>query len=156
MTAVTIRAATAADLPAVLGLYRQPTIDDGEALPIAAAEALLARFRAYPDYTLYVALDAAGAVVGSFALLIMDNLSHRGAPSGVVEAVVVDPAAQRRGIGTAMMRFAQDRCRAKGCYKVSLSASLKRGEAHAFYESLGLRRHGYSFVVDLQDEESAT
>ena len=30
-----------------------------------------------------------GEIVGTFALLIMDNLAHLGAPSGVVEDVVV-------------------------------------------------------------------
>ncbi len=31
-----------------------------------------------------------------------------------------------------------------------LSANLKRERAHAFYESLGLARQGYSFRTDLQ------
>ena len=38
-------------------------------------------------------------------------------------------------------------CRARGCYKTSLSANLKREHAHAFYESLDFERHGYSFRV---------
>ncbi len=28
---------------------------------------------------------------------------------------------------------------------LSLSANMKRAKAHAFYESLGFERHGYSF-----------
>ena len=55
-----------------------------------------------------------------------------------------------RGIGQAMMRF-RHRARAadKGCYKLVLSSNAKRERAHAFYESLGFERHGYSFRVDL-------
>ena len=49
-----------------------------------------------------------------------------------------------------MMRFALDRCRAKGCYKLALSSNAKRERAHAFYESLGFERHGYSFRVGPQ------
>jgi GNAT superfamily N-acetyltransferase len=89
-------------------------------------------------------------IVGSFALLVMDNLGHLGAPSGIVEDVVVAPARQSSGIGAAMMRFALDRCRQKGCYKMVLSSNAKRLRAHAFYESLGFERHGYSFRVDLE------
>ncbi|MBV9701432.1 MAG: GNAT family N-acetyltransferase [Methylobacteriaceae bacterium] len=149
MSAVSIRAAARSDLPAVLKLYAQPTIDDGAILPLEAAQAVFERFRAYPDYTLYVAVEAGGAVVGSFALLVMDNIGHLGAPSGLVEAVVVDPARHREGIGRRMMHFALARCREKGCYKMALSANIKRDKAHAFYESLGFQRHGYSFLVDL-------
>jgi ribosomal protein S18 acetylase RimI-like enzyme len=141
-----IRAATSADLPAVLALYAQPEIDDGAVLPLADAEAILARFATYPDYRLFVAEDG-GSVVGSFALLILDNLGHLGAKSGLVEDVVVDPARHGDGIGKAMMRHAAAECAAKGCYKLALSSNLKRDAAHAFYDSLGFERHGLSFRV---------
>jgi GNAT superfamily N-acetyltransferase len=146
--AVQVREATAADIPAVLALYAQPELDDGKVLPVADAVALHRRFARYPDYTLYVALEGSD-VVGSFALLVMDNLGHLGAPSGIVEDVVVAPRRQGSGIGQAMMRFALDRCREKRCYKLVLSSNAKRERAHAFYEKLGFARHGYSFRVDL-------
>ena len=146
--AVQIREATAADIPGVLALYAQPELDDGKVLPVAEAVALHRRFARYPDYTLYVALEGS-EVVGSFALLVMDNLGHLGAPSGIVEDVVVAPRRQGSGIGQAMMRFALDRCREKRCYKLVLSSNAKRERAHAFYEKLGFVRHGYSFRVDL-------
>ena len=142
---VIVRVATDADLPAVLALYRQPGLDDA-VLPVAQAEAVFQRLAEYPDYRLFVAEDD-GSVVGTFALLIMDNIAHLGARSGVIEAVVVDPARQGEGIGRAMMERALAECRARGCYKTSLSANLKREPAHAFYESLGFERHGYSFRV---------
>jgi len=44
-----------------------------------------------------------------------------------------------------MMRHALRLCDEKGCYKVALSSNLKRERAHAFYESLGFAKHGYSF-----------
>ena len=46
-----------------------------------------------------------------------------------------------------MVRHALRVCEGKGCYKVTLSSNLKRERAHAFYESLGFERHGYSFKV---------
>lgn len=145
-----IRKANQTDLPEILALYAQPDIDDGVVLALAEAKQLFARFSDYPDYSLYVAmLD--GKVAGSFALLIMHNLGHLGAPSGVIEDVVVVEDLHGHGIGKAMMRFAIALCREKGCYKVALSANAKRSRAHAFYESLGFDRHGYSFLVELKD-----
>ncbi len=146
--AVTIRPATEADLDAVLGLYAQPGYDDGRKLPIADARKMLARFKSYPDYTLYVA-ELDGAIVGTFALLVMDNFGHLGTPSAVVEGVVVAPHMQSRGIGQIMMDFARDRSVEKGCYKVVLSSNVKRERAHAFYERLGYQIYGYSFRLDV-------
>jgi GNAT superfamily N-acetyltransferase len=145
---VTERKADAADIPAVLGLYAQPDLDDGSVLSVEEGVALFERFARYPDYTLYVA-EQDRAVVGTFALLVMDNLGHLGSPSGIVEDVVVAPDRHGNGIGAAMMRFALERCAEKRCYKLMLSSNAKRGRAHAFYESLGFERHGYSFRVDL-------
>lgn len=95
---------------------------------------------------MYVAISD-GRIVGGFALLIMDKLGHQGAPSGVIEDVVVDPQCQGQGTGRAMMRHALRLCGEKGCYKVALSSNLRRERAHAFYASLGFERHGYSFRI---------
>jgi GNAT superfamily N-acetyltransferase len=146
---ICIRKADTDDLPGVLALYAQPGMDDGKTLPIEDAEHIFARFAHYPNYTLYVA-EADRQIVGSFALLIMDNLGHLGAPFAIVEDVVVDPALQGHGIGQAMMRFAIARAREKRCYKMLRSSNAKRERAHAFYERLGFERHGYSFRLMLE------
>jgi GNAT superfamily N-acetyltransferase len=143
---LTIREADAADLPGVLALYAQPDFDDGAVLPENDAERIFERFTDYPSYTLYVA-ERHGRIVGSFALLIMDNLGHLGAPSGIVEDVVVGPVEQGSGIGRAMMSFAIARCRDQRCYKLMLSSNARRAKAHAFYEKLGFERHGYSYRI---------
>jgi ribosomal protein S18 acetylase RimI-like enzyme len=146
MPDVTIREATATDLPSILRAYAEAGIDAGEAFSPAEAEAHFARFRDYPNYRVLVA-ESGGAVVGTFSLLIMDNLAKRGTPSGVVEEVAVLPAYQGRGIGRAMMAHALERCREAGCYKMALSSNQSREPAHRFYDSLGFERHGYSFRV---------
>ena len=149
MSGLLIRPACEDDLPGVLALYAQPGMDDGRTLSLADARALFARFARYPDYVLYVAEDA-GTVVGTFALLVMDNLGHMGAPSAVIEDVVVAPERQGSGVGGAMMRFAMAKASEKGCYKLVLSSNAKRVKAHQFYENLGFRRHGVSLHVDLE------
>ena len=144
----TCRQAVRADLPAVLALYAQPDLDGEHALTLPQAEKILDRMDRYPDYRLYVALHD-GKIVGTYTLAILDNLFHRGMPSAVVEDVAVGPALHRSGIGKAMMAHAIGLCREKGCYKVMLSSNLKRDRAHAFYDSLGFERHGYSFRTEL-------
>jgi GNAT superfamily N-acetyltransferase len=59
--------------------------------------------------------------VGTFALLIMDNLGHLGTPSAIIEDVAVDPTLQGQGIGRQMMRHALQLAAANGCYKAALS-----------------------------------
>jgi len=148
------RAASKADLPDILRLHAQPEMDDGKVLSVTEAEQGLDRIARYPDYKLYVAIRD-DHIVGTFALLIMDNLGHQGAPSGVIEDVVVDPQYQGQGIGKAMVQYALGVCGEKGCYKVALSSNLKRERAHAFYESLGFERHGYSFRVLIDSSSPA-
>ena len=144
---VICRTAVKNDLPGVLALYAQPGLDDGESLALFEAERLFERMGQYPDYQLHVAVRE-GKIIGTFALLIMDNLGHMGAKSAVIEDVAVDPDHQGRGVGKIMMTYAFRICKEKGCYKAALSANMKRKKAHSFYESLGFERHGYSFRIE--------
>jgi GNAT superfamily N-acetyltransferase len=144
---VTVREAEEPDLPAVLALYAQPDFN-GEVLDLDAARVVFARFQNYPDYKLYVA-ETAGAVAGTFTLLVIDNLARKGRRSSVIEAVVVAADRQGEGVGRAMLREALEIARQKGCYKAALSSNVKAKGAHAFYDSLGFERHGVSFRLDL-------
>lgn len=146
---IACRVAVTEDLPEILRLYAQPEFDAGDVLAPADAERLFERIASYPDYAIHVAVQD-GQVVGSFALLIMDNLGHKGARSAVIEDVVVDPAWRRRGVGRLMMDHALRLAGEKGCYKAVLSSNLERRQAHAFYESLGFERHGYSYRIDIR------
>ncbi|WP_308388818.1 GNAT family N-acetyltransferase [Acidithiobacillus sp. AMEEHan] len=144
-----IRAAQIDDLPAILQLYAQPGMDDGKVLDVSRAESIFQRMQQYPNYRLFVAQENDN-IVGSYALLIMDNLAHRGAPSAIVEDVVVSPTRHGQGIGKQMMRHAMNLAREAACYKLVLSSNAKRDAAHAFYKSLGFDLHGFSFRVDFE------
>lgn len=122
-------------------------MDNGRVLTLEKAKDIYKRMHQYPNYRVYVAaID--DKIVGTFELLIMDNLGHMGSPSGIIEDVVLNEEFQGKGIGKQMMKFAIDKCREAGCYKVTLSSNLKRVKAHAFYESLDFKRHGYSFIIE--------
>jgi ribosomal protein S18 acetylase RimI-like enzyme len=145
--ALTLREATADDLPAVLALYAQPGMNDSGVIDIDQAKAIFAQFARYPSYRLWVACGAQGEVIGSYALMVMHNLAHMGTPAAVVEDVVVHPQHRSQGIGRQMMEHARTLAREAGCYKLALSSNQQRTRAHAFYESLGFERHGISFVI---------
>ncbi len=141
-----IRKANRDDLESILAIYAEPDIDNGNILDQHSAEAMLDQMENYPNYTLYVTMIE-NKVVGSFALLIMDNLAHMGTPSAVVEDVVVHSKWRSRGIGSRMIRFAMEKAKDAKCYKLVLSCSINRDRAHKFYKSLGFEKHGYSFLI---------
>ena len=146
MPGLLIRDAPDADLPGILRVLRDSGIDGGQSFTLDEARAHLARIHGRGNLRLLAAVSG-GEVVGTYSLAIMEKLGKRGTPAGVVEDVAVAPARQGQGIGRAMMAHAIEECRKAGCYKLALSSNLKREGAHRFYESLGFKRHGYSFVT---------
>jgi GNAT superfamily N-acetyltransferase len=134
------------DLQNILMLYAD-ALDNNTVIGINKAKVIYEKMKSYPNYKVYVAAYD-NEIVGTFALLIMENLAHLGTPSAVVEDVAVLSKYQGKGIGKYMMEYAIQKSKEAGCYKMSLSSNLKRTEAHAFYESLGFEKHGYSFRVD--------
>ena len=143
-----IRKAEKKDLPAILTLHSEIDLVSEKSTSLQKAQDIFYRIRTYPDYHVYIAVED-GEIVGTFALLIMDNLAHNGAPSGIIEDIVVKKDRQGKGIGKQMMAYAMKKCKEAGCYKLTLSSNTVRDKAHKFYESLGFKKHGYSFTVDI-------
>ncbi|HEX3047089.1 MAG TPA: GNAT family N-acetyltransferase [Bacillota bacterium] len=143
-----IREAEEKDLESMIALYAQLDMDDRQKISLEKAKGIFKKIRNYPFFKVYVA-ELDDEIAGTFELLIMDNLGHQGIPSGIIEDVVVAERYQGKGIGKAMMAYAVDICREQGCYKVALSSNLKRQRAHQFYESLGFKKHGYSFYMEI-------
>lgn len=141
-----VRQADENDSETLVHLYRQ--LDPGSGRPDGnTVRALLARLRSYPDYRVYLAFRN-GRIAGTFAMLIMDTLGSRCAPAAVVEDVVVDESERGEGMGRLMMEFALEKAREAGCYKLVVSSNLGRADAHRFYDAIGFRKHGFSFVVE--------
>lgn len=141
-----IREAIEEDLPVVLELLQE--LGPAEApLPLPRAQAMFAAMLATRRVRVWLAETAAGPV-GTYTLLIMDNLCHGGTPSAIVESVVVAAGARGGRIGEAMMHHAMDCARQAGCYKLVLSSNNRRIDAHRFYRRLGFAQHGVSFMVE--------
>jgi ribosomal-protein-alanine N-acetyltransferase len=70
---------------------------------------------------------------------VVANCSRKGV--GHVVTIDVLPEAQRSGLGTALLRTAEDRFRVGGCKIVRLEAAVNNHSALTFY-----KRHGYSII----------
>jgi GNAT superfamily N-acetyltransferase len=101
--------------------------------------AYLAAFRAIeadPNELLAVA-DIDGRVAGTVQIGFLPGLSRRGAWRGQIEAVRVAAPFRGRGLGEAMIRWALDQCRARGCAVAQLTTDKRRADAQRFYARLG-------------------
>jgi GNAT superfamily N-acetyltransferase len=141
---IEFRKANDDNIEKILKIYAQPSIDNGTIISIKEARKIFERLKNYPSYTIYVAA-VNEEVVGTIAVLIMDNIGHLGSKSAIFESIAVLPEWQGKGIGKSMLRFATEKCKEAKCYKITLSADIKREKAHKFYESLGFTQHGFSY-----------
>lgn len=151
---VVIRQASESDVASILRVVAQLDGLEADRLTIEEGTRILGKMTGYPDYGVYVAEDADSRVVGTFAIMVMDNLAHGGAPSAILEDVCVDLSSRGQG-GRAMMEFAMKHAKNSGCYKLALSSNSARTGAHDFYRSLGFAQHGVSFCVGLEEDEAA-
>lgn len=78
-----------------------------------------------------------GEVVGFGSLFILNRV--RGGRSGVIEDMVVADALRGRGVGRKVLTRLLEEARARGCFKVSLEASIS---AEPFYKAAGLQVAG--------------
>jgi ribosomal protein S18 acetylase RimI-like enzyme len=81
--------------------------------------------------------STAGEVVGTLQLSFLPGLARRGALRAQVEAVRVAESTRGSGLGAAMMTWAIEESRRRGCALVQLTTDKSRADAHRFYERLG-------------------
>lgn len=146
---VVVRRASRDDLPRLLPLLAQLDAPGAPPLEPEKAQALWDALEAIPGCSVRMA-ETDGKAVGTYSLMVMPSLAHGGAPGAVVEAVVVDGSCRGRGVGRAMMEDASRIAADAGCCKLALTSGLPREGAHRFYERLGFRRHGASFLLPLE------
>jgi GNAT superfamily N-acetyltransferase len=140
-SAVALRRATSADVPALVALLaadqfgaaRDGVRDNSD---LAAYSAAFEAIDADPAHILVVA-ESAGQVVGTMQLSFLPGLARRGALRAQIEAVRVAEPARGGGLGAAMMGWAIDEARRRGCALVQLTTDKSRSGAHRFYQRLG-------------------
>ena len=135
---IELRRATVADLPALVAMLADDPLgagreDGGDLTPYRRAFDLV---DADPAHVLLVAVDS-DDVLGTLQLTLLPGLARQGALRGQIEAVRVVAAARGRGLGAAMVGWAVDESRRRGCALVQLTTDKSRADAHRFYERLG-------------------
>jgi ribosomal protein S18 acetylase RimI-like enzyme len=133
---VTVEEATAATAEVVAAVQRLvPQLSATADVPSADD---VADIVASPGTVLLVARDGdGGEIVGTLTLALFRI------PTGVrawIEDVVTDGAAQRQGVGTALVQAALRRAAEAGARTVDLTSRASREDANRLYQKLGFER----------------
>jgi GNAT superfamily N-acetyltransferase len=136
-----LRRATPADVTAIIQLIAADQLGatrDGvrDKSDLAAYMQAFGAIEADPAHVLLVA-ESAGEIVGTLQLSFLPGLARRGALRAQLEAVRVADSCRGSGLGGAMMRWAIDEARRRGCALVQLTSDKSRTDAHRFYSRFG-------------------
>lgn len=152
MGSVSFRTAAAEDLPALVALLADDPIGSGRestGTPLdpcyAAAFAAMERD---PNQFLAVA-DRDGRLIGVLQLSFIPGLARRGMWRGQIEGVRVAASERGVGVGRAMLEWAIEECRKRGCGMVQLTSDKRRSAAQRFYERLGFRATHEGYKLSL-------
>ena len=134
---VSFRRAESADVAGVVALLADdPLGRSRESLELAPYLAAFEAIDADPGQLLLIG-ESAGRVVATFQLSFIPGLARGGALRAQIEAVRVAESARGPGLGSAMIEWAIEEARRRGCALVQLTTDKSRVEAHHFYERLG-------------------
>jgi GNAT superfamily N-acetyltransferase len=147
-----VRRAARPDVPAILRLIAADqlgaTRDGGDLSPYERA---FAAIDADPAQLLVVVADERRDVVGTLQLTVIPGLARRGALRAQIEAVRVREDLRGRGLGHALMAWAIDESRRRGCAVVQLTSDKRRRRAHRLYDRLGFTASHEGFKLRLAD-----
>ena len=149
---VAFRLASTGDLETIVALLADDPIgrgreNPGPRLDNSYREAFAAIERD-PNQLLAVA-ERSGDVIGVLQLSFIPGLTRRGMWRGQIEGVRVAGDERGGGLGRAMVEWAIQECRQRGCGLVQLTSDERRPDAHKFYEALGFRatHRGYKLPL---------
>ncbi len=147
---LTIRRATAADVPAIVAMLADDVLGAGRETPDDLTP-YLAGFAAIdtdPNQHLVVA-ERDGEPVGTLQLTIIPGLSRRAATRALIEGVRVASSERGSGLGGRLFEWAIAEARSRGCVLVQLTTDKQRVDAHRFYEKLGFEATHLGFKLAL-------
>lgn len=137
---IVFRAATRADLPAIVAMLADDHLGQSREDPSLPLDQryleAFAAIQADKNQLLAVA-ERDDEVVGTVQLSFIPSLSRRGSRRGQIENVRVATTLRGQGVGKAMIAWSIEQCRTRGCGLVQLTSDKSRTDAIRFYESLG-------------------
>ena len=142
--AVILRTATADDVARIVALLAADPLRAGTG-GASNDEELAPYLRAFeqidddPAHLLVVA-DRDGEIVGTMQISFLPGIARRGALRTQLEAGAGCADERSKGIGSAMVTWAVDEARRRGCALVQLTSHTSRTDAHRFYDRLGFHR----------------
>ena len=127
---------------------REATLDDTERL----AALISAAYRVEDFFKVGDRIDVAGVLEkmthGRF-LVLRDGEALAGSvyvemhgARGYFGLLSIDPARQKQGLGTRLIRIAEDACRDAGCTEMELEVVNLRTELPPYYRKFGYEEHG--------------
>jgi GNAT superfamily N-acetyltransferase len=133
----TIRPATPADVPLILGFVRDLAAFEREPDEVHATEAMLheALFGDRPAAEAVLAEEEEGAC--GFALFFHSFSTWAGRRGLYLEDLYVTPAARGRGVGTALLRHLAALAVTRGCARFEWSVLDWNADAIGFYRAMG-------------------
>jgi GNAT superfamily N-acetyltransferase len=139
---MTVRAATAADIPAVLELVRSYWDFEGiGAFGPAGIERVLQQLVGGSPYgAMWVATQEA-TLTGYLIVVLVMSVEHQGL-MGEIDEFFVQPPARSHGVGAQLLAAAEAELKRRGALRLQLQISAVNARGRAFYE-----RHGYALRV---------
>lgn len=110
--------------------YEQP-------LPESYIEAFKA-ISADPNNELVVACIGV-EIVGVQQITFTPYITHQGAWRATIEGVRTASSVRGKGVGTALINWAIQRAKSRGCHLIQLTTDKQRPDALRFYERLGFQ-----------------
>jgi ribosomal protein S18 acetylase RimI-like enzyme len=129
-----VREAGPGDEANIVALIRELAAAGGDSSPVT--EETVTAYLASPGSKVLLA-EEEGRVVGLLSFSVRLDLYH-GAPSGMIDELVVHGADRDRGVGSALVSEVLRRLEAMGCAEASVTTMPDNEGALRFYRSHGL------------------
>jgi GNAT superfamily N-acetyltransferase len=139
---MTVRAATAADIPAVLELVRSYWDFEGISgfNPPRVERVLQQLVGGSPYGAMWVATHEP-TLTGYLIVVLVMSLEHHGL-MGEIDEFFVQPQARSHGVGAQLLAAAEAELKRRGVVRLQLQIGAANARGRAFYE-----RHGYALRV---------
>lgn len=151
MSDLVFRAATEADLPAIVAMLADDELGATRESPddLSPYKAALDLITADP-LLMQVICERDGVVLGTMQVSITPGLSRKGMSRANIEGVRVSATTRGGGIGKQMIEWAIEYARERDCGLVELTTDKSRADAHRFYDRLGFEQSHYGYKLKLK------